>query len=532
MLSLENLQVISRRAEEQRDLLTTEESIKTALVLPFIGALGYDYHNPSEVSTELTADVGTRKHEKVDYAIMLDGKPIILFECKSLAHPLGVGEMSQLTRYFNNTDADIGILTNGVVYKFFSDLDKTNIMDQSPFLEVDISDANEGVVAELRRFAKHSFNPEEMKTAAVEANVIRGVKANLERMYRNPDEEFSRSLLRNVVAGKLTKKLVASHNELVKRAFQEFARDLSGAASGGEFRQEASSSGSQTQISPEHEPGEVIPHNALPVAPTGDWHSLSDIQPKQGDDEPTQMMFPDGSSVSITTWTQAVIQAVQWLTDNYHLNATHCPIQPPRSRNRYIVAVNPIHPSGKEFWRAREVNSLHIELNFTAADTVRNANTIIERTGMDASQFKLRWRAPEQAPAAVIPPSPLPIAPTGGWQSLSDIHPKEGDVNPIQMMFPDNSAVAITAWNQLVIESVRWLTNNGLLDKWHCPIRYLSRYLVATQPIHPTGRDFTYARQVNGLYMELGFNAPRSARNANTIIERVGMDPSQFKLRW
>lgn len=48
--------------------------------MPFISALGYDVFNPTEVIPEFTADVGTKKGEKVDYAIKKDDKIIILIE--------------------------------------------------------------------------------------------------------------------------------------------------------------------------------------------------------------------------------------------------------------------------------------------------------------------------------------------------------------------------------------------------------------------------------------------------------------------
>ena len=390
MLSLDELQVISRRADEQRDYLTTEESIKTALVLPFIGALGYDYHNPSEVAAELAADVGTRSHEKVDYAILRDGKPIILFECKALANSLGAGEMSQLTRYFNNTDADIGILTNGVVYKFFSDLDKPNIMDQSPFLEVDIREANQGVVAELQRFAKGSFDPKKTKTAAVESKVIRGVKANLQRMYDDPGDEFSRSILRDVVAGSLTKKVVESHREMVKRAFHEFARDLSGAGSSGEIPQETSPSESQSDLA---QASAATTHSSPSPVTSGDgWQSISDIQPESRASAPKQMMFPgEDKPVAIRLWSDVVIELVQWLTDKGHLGEDDFPIS--YSESRYIVAAQPIHPGGRSFGRKRrEVNSRwHVALAYSAPDVAGNARIVIARARMDASQFKVRW---------------------------------------------------------------------------------------------------------------------------------------------
>ena len=126
------------------------------------------------------------------------------------------------------------------------------------------------------------------------------------------------------------------------------------------------------------------------------WHSLSDIQPEPSDKTPTQMMFPDNSSVDIVDWREVLINAVQWLTDNYHLDASHCPIQMPRrgsssSRVRYVLAAHPVHPSGIGFNEAREVNALYIELDYSIPDIINNVRIIIKQVGMDASEFKLRW---------------------------------------------------------------------------------------------------------------------------------------------
>ena len=82
-MSLENsLSDLAERASEQVAHLETEEATKHALVMPFIQALGYNVFDPLEIVPESTADVGTRRGEKVDYALMHDGKPMILFECK------------------------------------------------------------------------------------------------------------------------------------------------------------------------------------------------------------------------------------------------------------------------------------------------------------------------------------------------------------------------------------------------------------------------------------------------------------------
>lgn len=355
MLSLEDLRIISRRYEEHRDRFLTEESIKIALVLPLIKALDYDFHNPSEVAAELAAYEG--KNERVDYAIMRDDKPIILIECKALGKSLGATPIKQLTGYFNKTNAAIGVLTNGGVYKFFTDINETNKMDQSPFLEVDIRNPNQSDVNELKRFSKDKFDPEEIKaaakTAAMETEVIRGVKANMEKVFDNLDDEFPGALLRDVAADTLKE---SRRLELVEQAFHQFVSEHSG--------------------------------------PDG-WQSLSNIQPEQGDNKnnnPTEIMFPDNSREAITGWNQVVVEVVQWLTCNEHLDKRHCPIRDPDKPNKYLVATAPKHPDDIDFnSRAREeVNSLYVETHYSAPEVVRNAKTIIASAGMDASQFKLR----------------------------------------------------------------------------------------------------------------------------------------------
>ena len=133
----ERLSALAERLDKVRDDSLTEEATKTALVLPFIRELGYDVFNPEEVLPEYTADVGIKKGEKVDYAILKDGSPIILFECKPCGAKLD-SYSSQLYRYFSVTNARIAILTDGVIYRFYSDLVAQNKLDERPFLEIDL----------------------------------------------------------------------------------------------------------------------------------------------------------------------------------------------------------------------------------------------------------------------------------------------------------------------------------------------------------------------------------------------------------
>ena len=120
---IDKLNELSGRIKQQKNSVLTEEAAKTAFVLPFLQSLGYDIFNPSEVIPEFTADHGIRKGEKVDYAIKQDGSITILIECKSVDAELGGNHAGQLFRYFSVTEARFSILTDGIRYLFFSDID-------------------------------------------------------------------------------------------------------------------------------------------------------------------------------------------------------------------------------------------------------------------------------------------------------------------------------------------------------------------------------------------------------------------------
>ena len=225
-MSLESsLSDLAERATDQIPHLETEEATKHALVMPFIQALGYSVFDTREVVPEFTADVGTKKGEKVDYALLYDGKPTILFECKKVNDELEIESVSQLIRYFTVTEARIGVLTNGIVYKFFSDLDESNKMDQRPFLEIDLLSLDERSIAELRRFGKQSFDIDETLEAAAILKYTRGMKQALSKQLNEPDEEFAKWLVRQVYPGMLTKQVRERFSPLVGRAFREFVNE-------------------------------------------------------------------------------------------------------------------------------------------------------------------------------------------------------------------------------------------------------------------------------------------------------------------
>ena len=206
--------------------LQTEEATKHTLVMPFIQALGYDVFNPSEVTPELNADMGIKKGEKVDYAILRDGKPIILIESKHHNVTLAFEHASQLYRYFSVTDARFGILTNGIKYRFYTDLEKPNTMDRRPFLEVDLLQLKDTDIAELLKFAKHAFDQENILSLASEMKYVKAIKQHLAQEFTEPSDEMIRMLTARVFDGRLTAAVRDSFALYTKKALNEFLAQI------------------------------------------------------------------------------------------------------------------------------------------------------------------------------------------------------------------------------------------------------------------------------------------------------------------
>ncbi len=242
---------LASNASKQLEYIQTEEATKNALVMPFIQALGYDIFNMSEVIPEFTADIGIKKGEKVDYAIMRDGIPIILIECKPAGCDLVKEHMDQLQRYFNVTDARFAIWTNGVVYRFYSDLDAPNRMDRLPFLEFDIRDVDKRIIDELTKFTKAAFNIDEILSTASELKYVGEIRRIIERQMDEPDEGIVRVLASEVCHGRFTESIRETFTKLTKRAFRQFVADQTKA-----LLKKAMEGGSLSEFEEDEEEGE------------------------------------------------------------------------------------------------------------------------------------------------------------------------------------------------------------------------------------------------------------------------------------
>jgi predicted type IV restriction endonuclease len=222
---IDRIRELAARVPKQLEHIQTEEATKNALVMPFIAALGYNVFDPTEVTPELNADVGVKKGEKVDYAILRDSQPILLFECKHHAADLSKVHASQLYRYFSVTAARFSVLTNGLIYWFYTDLEALNKMDSKPFFEFNLLDFREQDAEELKKFSKSAFDLNNILTTANELKYTREIKRILAEQMQEPTEEFVKFFATQVYTGKMTQKVREQFAQLTGQALKQFIND-------------------------------------------------------------------------------------------------------------------------------------------------------------------------------------------------------------------------------------------------------------------------------------------------------------------
>tara|TARA_R110001592_G_scaffold268269_3_gene534541 strand:+ start:48251 stop:49306 length:1056 start_codon:yes stop_codon:yes gene_type:complete len=224
-MELQNqLKTLADKVIQLKDRIETEESTKHAFTLPFINILGYDAFNPMEVVPEFTADQGLKKGEKVDYAIFQDGDPILIVECKHWKQDLNV-HSSQLFRYFHVTKTRFALLTNGINYQFFTDLDQLNKMDEKPFLEFDITALKDGTIREIEKFHKTKFDEGKIVSNASNLKYTHEIKNLIDKEIKEPSPEFVKLFASRAYAGRLTAAVLEDFTDLVTKAFSQLLSD-------------------------------------------------------------------------------------------------------------------------------------------------------------------------------------------------------------------------------------------------------------------------------------------------------------------
>lgn len=221
------LLAVAKRSVSIMTACTNKESTKLYLVLPFLGLLGYDYADPYEVYPEHQADFDPASQNKVDFAILRDGVPVIAVECKPAGADL-IESRGQLRRYFNAlTHVNLGILTNGILFEFFVDSSEPNVMDDEPFLTIDLETiARAGVsdeaVETLVSATKGYYDPETIAEAAHVQLVKKRLRTIFIEEAKGPSELFCRFALERIGLKSVRKAVIDRYYApMIKTAFEE-----------------------------------------------------------------------------------------------------------------------------------------------------------------------------------------------------------------------------------------------------------------------------------------------------------------------
>lgn len=217
---------LAARVRELKPLIETEEATKTAFIIPFISTvLGYDVTDPREVIPEYTADIGIKKGEKVDFAIK-DGNDFrFLIECKKIGSPLSLDHANQLVRYFNVTDTEFAILTNGEIYQFYAQLDAANRMDEKPFMTIDLANIDARVFPHLEKCTKSKFDPDTIAAAAEELKYIAEIRKVIASQFKSPDPDWVKQIAARVTNRRMTAQVLESFTRFVSTAQSQFIND-------------------------------------------------------------------------------------------------------------------------------------------------------------------------------------------------------------------------------------------------------------------------------------------------------------------
>ena len=206
----------------------TEETTKQALILPFLDILGFSAYDPTKVLAEYSADLpGVKAQERVDYALFCHGSPVMFVEAKTYSvQP--ENHSPQLARYFNSMpEVTVGVITNGRKWKFFTDLENKNVMDEKPFLTIDLLASNDSELIQLYQFRHDQFEPEKLRSLAEENTYFTAFSSVIRSSLRNIDIDFVRFVAsKSSISRQLTIKFLESITPIVKQAVEKTVSDM------------------------------------------------------------------------------------------------------------------------------------------------------------------------------------------------------------------------------------------------------------------------------------------------------------------
>ena len=219
---IEELQNLSDTIQEYRDQNLNEADTETFCFEPFIELLGFR-RNPGDMQKQYPADMrGGPKPKTVDYAIKKDGAPIMIVECKPLGDDLDA-HTGQLSDYFSAVrETRFGILTDGRLYRFYTDLDSLNLMDSDPFLEIDLLNIQPSLIAELKRFTKSCFDLDKALAAARNLKYSKAIHHFLTGQLESPTGDFVSYVASAVNIALNTQERRQQITEIIQQTFEAF----------------------------------------------------------------------------------------------------------------------------------------------------------------------------------------------------------------------------------------------------------------------------------------------------------------------
>jgi len=240
----EDIAKVYEQVRKRAEQVVGEESTKMALILPFLSALGYDIYDPTEVMPEYVADFAIRRSgqlEKVDYALAINDTIVMIVEAKARGQKAEAHD-GQLKKYFNSLLATkVSIVTNGIQYRFFTDLRNTNVMDDEPFFSSNVLEYDSKDIENLKFFHRDNFDVAAISSHAEEMVYLKSLTKLVGDLLRSPSEDFMRFLLGQLglegkklglegkklgLEGKINKKKLDKFEPLIKKSIQNSLVEL------------------------------------------------------------------------------------------------------------------------------------------------------------------------------------------------------------------------------------------------------------------------------------------------------------------
>ncbi len=218
------LQYVKRVQELAEHVRGNEQATKQSLVGPLFTLLGYDLTDPRECVPEYRVDFGPNRSVKpIDWAFFQAAKPIFFVEAKEVGKKLGSYD-EQLADYFAKApESRLGVLTNGVQWRFFTDVVNANIMDKEPFLKWDVLTDEQPPYDFLTIVQKSQFNTHLIATFAKRKRAQNLLVSELNRILE-PSSDFVRLAISNLETRKAVEKVVEEWKPLLANAIGEWAR--------------------------------------------------------------------------------------------------------------------------------------------------------------------------------------------------------------------------------------------------------------------------------------------------------------------